>query len=54
MAIDGRPVRNVFDLTSLLDERRVGEAVEVRAVRGVDGAAPEAVTVTATLEAEQQ
>lgn len=29
MAIDGRPVRNLFDLTSLLDERNVGDAVEV-------------------------
>ena len=29
MAIDGRPVRNLFDLTSLLDERSVGDNVEV-------------------------
>lgn len=123
MAIDGRPVRNLFDLTSLLDERSVGDNVEVmlesllvlllaaagqlrqlfgstrfqwmlralfaagagccwiagclpyhprvhvlaghlaplpasvsqvRALRGVEQAAPQAVTVTATLEAEGQ
>lgn len=30
MAIDGRPVRNLFDLTSQLDERNVGDTVEVR------------------------
>jgi len=29
VAIDGRPVRNLFDLTSLLDERNVGDTVEV-------------------------
>lgn len=30
VAIDGRPVRSLFDLTSLLDERNVGDTVEVR------------------------
>ncbi|PRW59774.1 protease Do-like chloroplastic isoform X1 [Chlorella sorokiniana] len=54
VAIDGRPVRNLFDLTSQLDERSVGDTVEVRALRGVEQAAPQAVTVTATLEAEAQ
>lgn len=55
MAVDGQPVRNLFDLTSLLDERAVGDVVEVRALRGVgQSAAPEAVVVSATLEAEQQ
>lgn len=29
VAIDGKPVRNLFDLTSLLDERSVGDVVEV-------------------------
>ena len=53
VAIDGRPVRNLFDLTSLLDERSPGDAVEVAALRGVDqGGAPERVTLRATLEAE--
>ena len=55
VAVDGQPVRNLFDLTSLLDERAVGDVVEVRALRGVgQSAAPEAVVVSATLEAEQQ
>lgn len=55
MAIDGRPVRNLFDLTSLLDERSAGDTVQVVALRGVDqGGEPQAVTVTATLEAEPQ
>jgi S1-C subfamily serine protease len=52
VAIDGTPVRNLFDLTSLLDERSVGEEVEVAALRGVDGPAPERLTLRATLQAE--
>ena len=54
VAVDGSPVRNLFDLTSILDERSVGDTVEIKALRGVDQAAAEAVVVRATLEAEQQ
>lgn len=55
VAVDGKPVRSLFDLSTLLDERSPGDTVQVKALRGVDqgGAAPEAVTVTATLEEEQ-
>ncbi len=55
VAVDGKSVRNLFDLTSLLDERSVGDAVEVKALRGVgQSAEPQAVVVSATLAAEQQ
>ncbi len=52
VAIDGAPVRNLFDLTSLLDEHSVGDEVEVAALRGVDGTAAERLTLRATLQAE--
>lgn len=53
VAIGGKPVRSLFDLSQILDEATVGEEVEVRALRGVDqSAAPEPVTVRARLVAE--
>ena len=54
VAIDGKPVRNLFDLTTLLDAKSVGDSVEVQALRGVDQSKAERITVKATLDAEQQ
>ncbi len=53
VSLAGRPVRNLFDLTSILDEADVGDEVEVVALRGVDQQGqPQRVTVRARLEAE--
>ncbi|KAL4431590.1 hypothetical protein ABPG77_001432 [Micractinium sp. CCAP 211/92] len=53
VSLAGRPVRNLFDLTSILDETDVGDEVEVVALRGVDQQGqPQRVTVRARLEAE--
>jgi S1-C subfamily serine protease len=55
VAIDGKPVRNMFDLTTLLDVKSAGETVELQALRGGDQSkAAERVTVKAVLDAEQQ
>ena len=37
VAVDGRPVRNLFDLTALLDEKAPGDAVQARAGTGGSG-----------------
>lgn len=53
MSLAGRPVRNLFDLTSILDEADVGDEVEVVALRGVDQSGePQRVAVRARLQAE--
>lgn len=53
VSLAGRPVRDLFDLTSILDEADVGDEVEVVALRGVDQQGqPQRVTVRARLEAE--
>lgn len=53
VSLDGRPVRNLFDLTSILDEASVGDEVEVVALRGVDQSGePQRVAVRAKLQAE--
>ncbi|KAI3436238.1 hypothetical protein D9Q98_002292 [Chlorella vulgaris] len=54
VAIDGKPVRNLFELSNALDERAAGEVVEVKALRGVDGNSAQEVLVKATLGIEQQ
>ena len=54
VAIDGKPVRNLFDVTTQLDVMAVGDAVEVTVLRGVDQSKAERITVRAVLDAEQQ
>ncbi|PSC76877.1 protease Do-like chloroplastic isoform X1 [Micractinium conductrix] len=54
VSVGGRPVRSLFDLSTILDEAEVGQEVEVRALRGVDGGTAQEVAVRATLVAEAQ
>ena len=53
VAVDGRKIATLFDLSSLLDSCAPGQSVEVTAVRNIGSTEEERVTVTAVLEAEK-
>jgi S1-C subfamily serine protease len=54
VSIDGKRVRDAFDLSALLDARGVGDTVELGVLRGVDQAQPEELKLKVVLKAEEE